>query len=71
MAWLTFLDGLCTGCGQPRDEAWGKDNQHVWRGQIRVCHACRQGEFAHRAHMNSAKKVETAGLHVTLHRNDD
>lgn len=41
LAWRTYQDSLCPGCGHPKATAWHPDNDGWFTAQEPiVCHAC-------------------------------
>lgn len=40
MALTAYEDGLCAGCGQPRDRAWNDDMAGYYEPHTAFCQAC-------------------------------
>jgi len=40
LALTTHEDGLCAGCGQPRDRSWNEDMEGHFTVHSRTCQAC-------------------------------
>ena len=40
LALTTHEDGLCGGCGQPRDRSWNGDMEGYYEVHSRTCQAC-------------------------------
>ena len=41
LAWQSYLDSLCPGCGHPRDESMDKAHQHDYAASSIRCFACK------------------------------
>jgi len=50
MALTAYEDGLCPGCGQPRDRAWNEDMEGHYETHRTMCHACQAKHLYDDAH---------------------
>lgn len=37
---LAYEDGLCPGCGYPRDKAWDPRSEGEYEAEVHVCQGC-------------------------------
>lgn len=44
MALTAYEDGLCPGCGQPKDRAWDPDDAGYYDVQELVCAGCKASQ---------------------------
>lgn len=73
-AWHVWTDLLCSGCGQPRDEAWTRDEDYRWKGELRQCRPCEAIEKARDEHVRSGTKdsaPEMFGMKVVADRSEE
>jgi len=63
LAWTLYLDGLCSGCGQPRDRAYNPDSEGHWGTLTHHCEACKAIE---RRTKLERERDKTAGLRVAV-----
>jgi hypothetical protein len=38
--WQEYHDSLCSGCSQPRDESFARENSEAYDVEVLRCHAC-------------------------------
>ena len=41
LAWQSYLDGLCPGCGHPRDESMAREHQNDYEATSLRCFGCK------------------------------
>jgi len=58
MAWVSYLDSLCPGCGQPRHESFAAENDGAYAAEADRCHACTAVAVAAKAWAAADKAVE-------------
>lgn len=64
------MDGLCGGCGEPRDEAWDPASEGTYEAEILRCHSCTAR--AQKAATFAEQSPSNAGaLKVVSHRTAD
>ncbi|MBK6556107.1 MAG: hypothetical protein IPG16_02460 [Comamonadaceae bacterium] len=49
LAWQSYLDSLCSGCGQPRHESFDAEADGAYVAHADRCHACTAAAIQQRA----------------------
>lgn len=71
IGWQAYQDTLCPGCGAPKAEAWGPDNQHRWLAKPSRCHSCTAIQETHADAVESEKTSKKGrGLHTVATQRD-
>jgi len=57
LALRAYEDGLCTGCGQPRDKTFGFDAEGWYERHVVTCHGCAAREAERKDDPQPGEKV--------------
>ena len=58
LALTTHEDGLCPGCGQPRDRSWNEDMEGYYTAHTALCQGCQAASLHIDGH-GQLKSAET------------
>ena len=71
--WNAWSDLLCPGCDQPRDQAWSRDEDYRWKGELKLCRPCEALDEVWADHLKKADsntEVATHGMKRVANRGD-
>lgn len=63
--YMEYLDGLCSGCGQPRHESFDEANFMEYETVALRCHACADKEMTGRARQQD-NNASTEGIYLVV-----